>query len=387
MALPLVALGREERLFVVPETTYGAAASAPAGGNATRFTSMQVNQSEERIVRADKKNSRSSLKTVARRKSVDWSITGYLMPSGAAGTAPDGCDDIFEAAFGTETINASTSVVYTLAKEFEKSLTLHKAVGNALASGILAEMVRGAVVNQLTFNLSGSEEAMVTASGFGADVLRAGKSLSTTTGTSTTLGVTAGDGPKFDAGMYINVDADADLLISAVSGDNLTIPSTALVTGDVIAPSACVKSQTFVSTADALSGVLGSCTLAGSALSIISAQINLSNGIVMHNDRFGTDKANSFHQGNRSVTGSITIRLNETNFLTLAKAKQNTNASVVALTLVSGTAAGLIATFSMPTILLDYTALPSTPDQELIVTLPFVAYGASGEDELSLTLT
>lgn len=384
MALPKYALGREEKAFVVPETTYGAAASAPAAGNAIRFKTLSISEKEDRVQRDDKRSTRSYLATVVRRISLEWSISGYLLPSGALGTAPDGWDDLIEAAMGTETVNGGASVVYTLAKEFEKTVTIHRGVGAAAASDIFSEMARGCVVNKMTINLSGADEAMITMSGFGSDVLRAGTSL-VVTDSGTSVVVTAGEGAQFDAGAYIDIDAAPDVLISSISTDTLTTVShTAQTALDVISPTACNKSQTFAAGAIPISGILGSASWAGSTLEIVSAVIDLDNGAKAHNDKYGANKTTSFHEGNRKVTGSITFRLHEDNFLTIAKTK---NATTIALSLVAGTTAGSICTIACPAIIPDYTAIPSTPVDDIMVTIPFIAYGSSGEDELSVTFT
>lgn len=384
--LPIYALGREERAFVVPESTsaYGTAASLCGSGNAIRFKTIGINKKEDRKVRDDRKATRSPLATIVGRSNVDWSLGGYLLPSGAAGTGPDGWDDILKAAFGTQTLTGGVSAAYTLAKEYQNSFTLWRAFGNSATYALLSEMATGCVVQKLAFNLSSTDEAMISASGFAADVIRAGTSLSTTNATSTTLGVTTGDGSKFDAGCYVDVDADAGLLVSAVSGDNLTVPSTAMATNDAVVPSACTVSQTFVSTAVPISGILGSASLASASFELISAQIDIDTGAKPHNDKYGTALNTSYHFGTRLVTGSLQMRLSANNLLALAKCKST---STRALSLVAGTAAGSIATFTLGQVIIDYTPIPSAPSDDIIVTLPFTAYGSSGEDEISLTLT
>lgn len=387
MTLPIYAFGRQEKLYAVPETTYGAAASAPAAGNAVRFLEASFAQSEDRIPRSDKRGTRSLLETIVQRLSVQWSVRGYLLPSGAAGTAPDGWDDIFEAGFGTETINASTNVIYSLAKEFEKTLTFHRAFGSSLTDASLAEMVRGGVVNQLQFTLSGSEPAMVSASGFAADILRAGRgTINTDSGTVINFSGT-GEAHNFDAGQYVDIDSVTDQLISSVStgANTITVPShSAQSNGEFVAPSACIKGQTFTSTAVPISGILGSCSLEGTTLTIKGAEINLNNGAVAHNDHYGTNKTDGYHQGNRSVEGSIRVRLDASNFNRVAKTRRSTK---IALSLVSGTVAGSIATFALSNVIVDYTPIPSNAEGDIEVNLPFKAYGSSGEDELTLTLT
>lgn len=381
-------LGREEKLYVVPEASYGSAASAPAASNAVKFKEFSLSQTEERVYREDKRGTRSYQETIPRRKSVEWSLTGYLLPSGAAGTAPDGWDDVFESAFGTETINASTSVVYTLAKEFSKPLTLHRAVGHSLSTAVFSEMARGAVVNQITFNLSGVEEAMVQVSGFAADVLRAGKgTINTDSGTVVNFTGT-GEAHNFDAGMYVDIDSINDSLISAVNttANTITVGShSAQSNGEFVVPSACIKGQTFTSTAVPVSGILGSCTLESASTEILAATITIDNGAKPHNDVYGTDKNTSFHLGNRTVTGSITVRLDDANFQKIAKSRRS---SKIALSLVSGTTAGSIATFTLGNVVVEYTPIQMVAVDDVTVTLPFKAYAtSSGEDEISLTLT
>jgi hypothetical protein len=325
------------------------------------------------------------LETIVRRKSVSWSVEGYLLPSGAAGTVPDGWDVILEAAFGLQTTNASTSIVYTLIKEYAKSITLHRALGNSGATSVFAEMVRGAVPQTVEFMLSGQDEAKIKVSGFAADVLRAGHTL-VASDNGTVVNVTSGDGAMFDAGQYINVNSQTNQLIASIATDAITLPAhTAGNSSELVVPSACVTSQTYVATAVPVAGISGSCSLAGSSLDILSAKIVLNNGAVAHNNKYGVDKTDSFHLGNRSVTGEVTVRLLDTNFVRIAKTK---NATKVALSLVSGTAAGSIATFTLANVILDYTAIPSDASEDIIVTVPFTAYASSSlEDELVLTLT
>lgn len=383
-----VALFREEKLYVVPETTYGAAAAAAAATNALRFLEANFTQQIDRADRMDKRGTRSLMQLIQMRKAVEWSVSGYLLPSGAAGTAPDGWDDILEAAFGTETINASTSVVYTLAKEFSKSLTFHRAFGQAAASSIAAEMILGAVVNQITISLSGTDAAKISASGFASEVLRAGVgTIATDSGTDIVFNET--DRAKaFDVGMYINVDTITDQVISAVTeGSNqITVPShTAQSEDELVVPSVCALAQTFTSTATVIAGILGSMSLDSASFNILAAEVTLINNARAHNDRYGAAKTTDFHQENRQVQGSITVRLSDTNFQDLARTKNNETRD---LQLVAGTAAGKIVTLDLNQVTFDYSAIPSGgAEGDVIVTIPFKALGSSGEDEFSMTLT
>lgn len=385
--MTIVAKGREEKIYVVAEATFGTAASAPAATDAMRFRDCSFTKTEERVNREDKRNTRSYMETIVRRVNANWSISGYLLPSGAAGTAPDGWDELLKAAFGTQTINASTSVVYSLAKEFTNSVTLHRAIGNGLANAVAAEMFTGCVPTQVEFNLSGQDEAMISMSGFAVDSYRAGVSASTGD-TGTVVSITAGTGQRFDIGAYVDLGAAITAKVITAGGgttDSLTVAAHAAVSNaTAVVPTACQLAQTFVATAKPISGILGSCTLEGSAIEIISANIKINNNSKALNDKFGSNKTQDFFHGNRMVDGQITVRLTDATFSTLAKTRRSTN---VALTIVAGTTAGSIATFSLPTVMLQYAAMPSVASDDIVVTLPFIAYGSSGEDEITLTLT
>lgn len=381
----IIGVGREEKLFVVPESTFGAAASAPAAGDAIRFLELNFQNAEERVFRADKRSTRSYLATIQKRLKVDWSLNGYLLPSGAAGTSPDGWDAIFKAAFGTETITGGTSVAYTLLKENTRSLTLHRGIGATAATAVAGEMVRGGVVNQLQLSFSGSDPAMVSASGFGADILRAGAcTLSGDTGTVVTM-TTAGNGNLFDVGQYVDIDVITDQLISSNTSNSITVPShTAQTNGDPVMPSACIKAQTFASGAAPISGVYGSVTLESTSFSVVSGQITMNNGAKPHNDVYGSNKVTQFSMGNREVSGQLTYRLQDDTFIRLCNSRRR---STIALSLQLGSSAGSICTISCPNIIVDLSSLPSTPVEDILVTLPFKAYGSTGEDEISMTFT
>jgi hypothetical protein len=381
------ALGREEKLFVVAESTYGAAAAAPAATDALRFLEASFTQAIERAPRDDKRATRSLLELIQRRKTVDWSVSGYLLPSGAAGTAPDGWDELLTAGFGTETINAGVSVVYTLALEGCPSLTLHRAFGLSSTQSQGGEMIRGAVVSSVNFALSGSDEAKVTVSGFAADVLRAGVGTVSTDDGSDVVLAEADRARAFDAGMYVDVDSESGLLISAVDeGTNtLTMAAhTAQTAADPVVPSVVPLAQTFAAGASPIAGILGSTDLDSSSFNIISAEINVSNNDNPHNDRYGSDKTTSFNRGNRSVTGNMVVRLTDTNFVDIARTKNN---ELRDLQIVSGTSAGSIATFDLNQVNFDYSAINPGGPEDIQVTLPFTALASSAEDELTLTLT
>jgi len=382
--LPRFALGREEKVFIKSEAAYGVIDGMPAGTDAVRHRELTFEQTEERVMRDDKRPTRSFLEQIVRRKSSQFSLGGYLLPSGAAGTPTNGWHAILDALFGDNTVVGGTSVTYSLLKEFSKSFTLHRAIGNGAANAVLAESMRGSVISEATFNFSGEDETTITASGFGADILRAGRSL-VVTDSGTVIGVTAGQGPKFDVGQFIDAGAQTDLLISAITNDNLTVQShPAATAADPVVPSLCRLASTFQADSRPISGILGTSLYDATPFRIISAQVSINNNVQMHNDRYGLNRADGFHISNRNVEGQLVVRLTDINTLEVFKTRSNVK---VPLSLTAGTAAGSIFTFIMPGVIFDYSNVPSDVAEDLQVTLPFKAFGGSGEDEILLAMT
>jgi hypothetical protein len=289
---------------------------------------------------------------------------------------------LLEHVFGEEVVTGGTDVAYNLQKEFSKSFSLHRGIGNG-DNANFAELMRGCVSSEATFSLTGENETLVTLTGFGADVLRAGRTQ-VVSDTGTVVTVTEGHGEKFDVGMFIDVGDQTGLLISAITGDELTVPAhTATSAADPVVPSICTISQTFQADSKPVSGILGSVELAEEQFEVISAELTVNNNVQMHNDRYGLDKADGFHLSNRSVEGSITIRLNDANVLEVFKTRANEETD---LELVVGTAPGSIFEFNLPHVNFEYTAIPGVEVEDMQVTLPFMGMGDDGEDELSLVM-
>lgn len=385
--MTVTALGRNEKVYSVLESTYGTPASNAAAANAARILGSTFNKTMDRAPREDRRNTRSLLERIERRSSVDWSLEGYLLSGNAAGTPPDGWDDILECLFGTETINGGTSVVYSLAKEFSKSLTLHRANGQAAAEAVYGYMITGAVPQTATFSLSGQDEAKISVAGFGADLLSAGvDAISTDDGDDIVLAGTNAS-RMFDVSQYIDIVGGAtglQILSINHSTNTLTVDNhTPGSPAAVIIPSAVALGQTFTS-ASPISGILGSASLDSTAFMIIAAEIVLDNAPQPHNDKYGSRITSDFHLSNRSVTGSITFRVDDASYIDLARSAFNLQRD---LQLVAGTAAGSIATFDLNTVNFDFTSANVSGAEDIQVTVPFVALGSSGEDELTLTFT
>ena len=95
--------------YFIPESTAFSPEKATAA-SAFRATSITLGQAVGREFPDDYKGTRSRVERITGRTPVQpWSASGILRLSGSAGTAPE-IGDILKHAFGTETVNGSTSV-------------------------------------------------------------------------------------------------------------------------------------------------------------------------------------------------------------------------------------------------------------------------------------
>jgi len=163
--IPDIALGADELLYVTEETTFGVWAR-PVAGDAVRVREIGFTRSQERVTRDDKLATRSHTERITRKKSVEWNVTAYLVPSGidpsVTATPPD-AGVLLKALFGAETVNAGVDVQYTLVRNQNISLTLHRICDH------FAESLTGCVPNEATISWSGTDEPTLELTGFGKE--------------------------------------------------------------------------------------------------------------------------------------------------------------------------------------------------------------------------
>jgi len=161
--IPDIALGADELLYVSLETTYGVW-KRPVAADGVRVKEINFGRDQERVTRDDKLGTRSHTERIKRKKTVEWTVRAYLVPSGVdpsvTATPPD-IGDLLKALFGAETVNAGTDVTYSLVRDQDISLSLHRIDDH------FAESLTGCVPNNATFRWSGTDEPEVEFSGFG----------------------------------------------------------------------------------------------------------------------------------------------------------------------------------------------------------------------------
>lgn len=147
----------DRKLFVKKEATYGVPALF-AATDAFGGPSLSIEPEAKDDQRMEALGSGSAQGFTRGMESGKWSSTCYFKPA-AAGVAPDN-GPMLESAFGTETVNASTSVVYTCNDNLTKpSLALGAWSTGEQHAGY------GAWVEQVEFDLPANDFPKMTFSG------------------------------------------------------------------------------------------------------------------------------------------------------------------------------------------------------------------------------
>lgn len=374
------ALGRNLQFFTSEESTYGTFVQA-AAADAVKTLTTSMEFSQERVDRADARSTRSTQERITRRIEATWSAETYVVPSGAAGTAPD-CRTLIKSAMGAETINGGTSAVYSLTDtQAMTSMTLLRE-----SSEVLSQRMNGCYTEEMTISGSGGEEPRISFSGTGINVVNTGTSTATNAGSSTTgpCNVTASEGENFAANSLVQFSGGTIAEVASVSGDVLTFSATeSWSSSETIKPFVPASPTT---AGNPINGITGSITLAGNSdLPITAFEITLTNNIKLINDEAFTDKGTDFVPGFRNVTGSLTVRARKDQIIELNKRKSFGTRDIA---IVLGATAGNILTIDMNQVEFGFSPVEIPEAEEATFTLPFTALGTTaGADELTLTFT
>jgi hypothetical protein len=163
--IPDIALGTDELLFVSTETTFGVW-TRPVSADAVRVKEITFGRDQERVTRDDKLGTRSHTERIKRKKTVEWTVRAYVVPSGidpAVTATPPDIGDLMEALTGQETVNAGVDVRYELIRNQNISLTLHRICDH------FSESLTGCVPNTCSVRWSGTDEPEIEFAGFGKE--------------------------------------------------------------------------------------------------------------------------------------------------------------------------------------------------------------------------
>ena len=213
----------------------------------------------------------------------------YVKPSGALGTAPEG-DAFLEGLFGRKVVTASTKVEYFLSRTIDPILSY----SIWLKTGHFVYRLLGSIIDKGNFPLKAdnSQEALSQAQYtiiFAEERWTGTDEAATAIGGSAVASLVVADAKKFTIGSYVEVGAQtnggAGYQVTAVNiGTNtLTLsPTIANVTvGDQVKPwIPALAAEVGVP----IHGRLGSATLGGANLPLLSGSISLENNFKMLNE-------------------------------------------------------------------------------------------------------
>lgn len=378
------ALGRSIKGFMKTETTFGTFAK-PAATNAFKLKALQIDAKQERKDRDDNRTSRSVLERITGKKEVSYSLEAYVLPSGSLGVAPN-LGPAFKAAFGTETVNASTSVVYSLsAGQALGSLSIVREMNAAVM-----EAAFGAWVESLTLKVQGGEPPMLSMEGGASDYAHTGTGTlgAILNAAATTATITAADILNFQAGSVVAFGADnntsAGYQVTVVNTATNVItftPGAAVGAANGAAVTPFVPSETTVGSQ--IAGVLGSLTIDAVAVPITGFELSLKNNIKAIGDEFGTALVTDYIPGQREVTGTINLRARKDQILHLGK---RWGFATRDLAVTCGTVAGKKLIIDVNYAEIEFAPLEVPDVEEATIQLPFKALASAGEDEVTATL-
>lgn len=403
----LHALGRNRKFYMVNETTYGTfqepdgsqiTTGALVGSAGDYFTDRAINVTmtpgQERTPREDSRQTRSHVELITGKKSGTWSVEAYAMPSGTAGNAGP-LRALYALALGKETIAAST-VTYSLAASLAdynlKSLTLIQFFNDTFM-----EALTGCYVNTMTLSVSGGDQPKVTFDGESSGTYIPTSSSSTqgnataqvtsATGSGTSFDVNEGEGRNFSVGSVISVGGGAAVKVDAVtiggpgSDDTIDVDSSVSWTlGDSVVPS--VPSQTLVGTP--IAGILGSLTLDGTAVPIVSFDVSVANNNKGISDEAFVAGTSDYIPGFRDVTGTVTVRCSRDLAIQVGKRLSFESQPIV---VTCGDTAGSKLEISVPQAEFEVTGVDTPTADEVMISMPFrgLSSAETAEDEITVT--
>ena len=375
--------GREEVVYARHEDDGYGIHKLQSGADALVAISTDFKETIERMDRKEKGTTRSVFDRVTQKKSAEWSINKFILPSGTAGTPPDD-RWLFASAMGTHQNNAGVSDVFSLTTEPAVTLDIVREIGT------FRECIRGGIVNTMEISFGGGEEPKVAFSGPAKDLLHCGRDTLDEASAGDTQ-VVVHDSYRFEPGMYISVGDDdntgSGYLIASINHATHTLTTVGNVTADdesAVIPTVIVP----VTGGDIIPVIVGSVNLGtGGTKPVTAGRITLNNNALLRNDEFGSASPTGVRYADwREVTFSFDIYLLATDLDIIGGAKQFVQNDIA---IILGGTAGKILTIDMDQCEFEIPSITIPEEGETTITITGKALGTSGtgNDELILTFT
>jgi len=381
------AFANEEECFIVKETSCGSLKKPGADNRVYTVGPIDFTQEQEFLDDEQIRAGASRLSPIKGRKTPgDYSFNTYVKPSGTLGTAPEH-DVLFDCLMGSKTVNAGTSVVYSLANQLD-SFSLWVKKGHTVFA------FRGATVQTAEFGVSGDAIAGISWSGNYMEQKWAG--TGTVNGAVdgsgvpvTELTMKPGQAKRYCEGMYIEVGTNDNggngFRITNVnySTNKLTIAGGV---DDDQGTDPAVTPWLPIAGAEVgtpVHGKIGMVTIGGDNCIVLSATVSINNNIKYYIDEKNNEwTAERFGRPTiREIEGNLDLYFLEEgpNYFYEAEYQQQD-----ALIIPAGNVSGYIMSISIP--YAEYRTPRVTGDEEFMQSLPYIAVASSSlNDEMTIT--
>ena len=398
-------ISREGLAFVKRESAFGTyvppvANDSTPGEGLFRFLMTKVKQDQQRAKRTDVRPTRSMVEFITHKFNAEWEVESYLLPSGAAGTAPD-MGAFFRNWFGVQTINASTSVVYTLS---DSQTALGSLSMNRVYSSIAGEQLAGMFSEEFGISLKGGEDPKVKFSGFARTVASVNRTTlnAQAAGGASSISVDFPDALENGAVVQVGTSngggaghvLSAKALTSGVGGVGSI--ATFTVSPTIIGTQASGSDVIPFAPADSVAGavvpgIVGSCQIGDyggtlTSIPILDFELTAKNGAKPVNDQCFQQFIEDYTLHTRELTGKLTLRARRDLLPYLGTRKRFVRTNI---TVGFGNTAGNTFTLVLGCELRFGEGLVTPEgDDRCSIDLPFEGQAStSGADELSATFT
>ena len=386
-----IALAREQEIFAILEDTAGTlkkpVATSYVIGTSRPDTKQQPSFSNSKEIN----DSRDVIARFQDRFGAgDFKLSMYPRPSGSAGTAPM-ASDVWEAFYGTKTVNGGTSVVYSQANE-RKTLSVWAKKDHTLF------WCRGVKLEKLEMELltEGAVEAIFSGRFFELGWLGTDDVAATEPLAETTILVT-------DAKKYI-ISGTTQCLVEFELSDGTVYDNSssgyAVTAVDYGANTITINPglEAEVASGSIVRGFLPTGTVSGAPIEARNCVANLASSNVpvskfeyeindpaniLEKEITTTDFPESAVDSTREITGMLGLYWRRDD---LAYYYDGRDGNEKDLKMVCGETAGSILTINTPQTVLE---IPEDTDEDdtLMLEIPFAAIGSSGNDSCTATFT
>lgn len=308
----MIALDRESKAWIVKETSFATEVKPQAANQAFLASEVSPKQQLGFIEDQQRRNTYSQLSRFAGRYEPGTAeLAIYVKPSGSLGVAPE-ANEFLEGAFGREVVTASTKVEYFLQRTSDAIVSYTVWI----LQGHFLYRLLGTIIDKARFPLKAdnSHEALsqMIASLIFSELRWTGTDTANAAiGGTASTSLTVSDAKKFTLGSYIQKRAASSGVVDDNSGAGYQVTainySTNVLTispgianvavGDFIEP---WRPAATAEVGAPVHGRLGSCTLGGVSMPIVSGEISLENNFKMLNE-----EKNGLAFANRAARRSV----------------------------------------------------------------------------------